>query len=111
MEPGADRLAPAYGSGAYRCTVHVPASLPARERPALEALVRANMPAHISVRVRYASPVVQVGLPPAVGVGTRLGRMEPGVLDGGGERATVLGRRGVLGPGRDGGVAVTVGRR
>jgi phage tail-like protein len=111
MEPSADRLAPAYGSGAYRCTVHVPASLPARERPALESLVRAFLPAHVAVRVRYAFPAVRVGLPLAVGVGTRLGGLAPGVLDGGGDRAMVLGHRGVLGPGRDGGVAVTVGRR
>ena len=111
MEPDADRLGPAYGSGAYRCTVHVPASLPARERPALESLVRAFVPAHISVRVRYAFPAVRVGFPLSVGVGTRLGGLAPGVLDGDGERALVLGHRGVLGPGRAGGVPVTVGRR
>jgi phage tail-like protein len=111
MEPDADPLGPAYGSGAFRCTVHVPATLPVRERPALESLVRAFLPAHISVSVRYALPAVVVGAPVAVSVGTRLGQVESGVLAGGGERAMVLGQRGVLGVGRDGGVAVTVGRR
>jgi hypothetical protein len=111
LEPGADLLGPAYGSGAHRCVVHVPAHLPASERPALETLVRAFLPAHVSVRVRYAAPAVRIGPPLAVGVATRLGRLDPGVLGGGGERAVVLGRRGVLGGARDGGALVTVGRR
>ena len=110
LEPNADLLGPAYGSGAYRCTVHVPATLPARERPALEALIRAYLPAHLSVTVRYAFPAVRVGPPLAVSVGTRVSHLEPGVLAHDGDRAMVLGRRGVLGAGRGGG-AVTVGRR
>jgi phage tail-like protein len=110
LEPDADRLGPAYGSGAYRCTVHVPASLPAPERAALESLLRAYLPAHVSLSVRYAFPAVRVGPPLAVGVGTALGRLAPGVLADG-DSGIVLGRRGVLGPGRAGGVPVTVGRR
>jgi phage tail-like protein len=110
LEPDGDPLAPAYGSGAYRCIVHVPGSLPASQRPSLEALARAFLPAHLSVEVRYAAPTMRVGRPLAVGVGTRLGRLQPGVL-GGGESAVVLGRRGPLWPARGGGAAVTVGRR
>ena len=111
LEPDADPLAPAYGSGAYRCVVHVPAGLPASQRLSLEALVRAFLPAHVSARVRYAAPAIRVGPPLAVGVATQLGRLEEGVLAGGGDRAIVLGRRGPLGPGHSGGAPVTVGRR
>jgi phage tail-like protein len=111
LEPDADPLAPAYGSGAYRCVVHVPASLPVPQRPSLEALVRTFLPAYVSVQVRYAAPAMRVGAPLAVGVATQLGRLEVGVLAGGGDRAIVLGRRGPLGPGHGGGAPVTVGRR
>jgi len=111
LEPDADPLAPAYGSGAYRCVVHVPASLPASQRPSLEALVRTFLPAHVSSQVRYAAPAMRVGPPLAVGVATQLGRLELSVLAGGGGRAIVLGRRGPLGPGQGGGAPVTVGRR
>jgi phage tail-like protein len=110
IEPGADRLGPAYGSGAYRCTVHVPASLPTKDRPAMESLIRAFLPADVSVTVTYTFPAVRVGPPLAINVGTRLGGLQPGALVKGGERALVLGRQGVLGAGC-GGVVVTVGRR
>lgn len=111
LEPSADPLAPAYGSGAYRCVVHVPAGLPVSQRPSLEALVRAFLPVHVSTEVRYAATVLRVGPPLAVGVATRIGQLEAGVLAGGGQRAIVLGRRGPLGAGRGGGALVTVGRR
>jgi len=111
VEPHADPLAPAYGSGAWQCVVHVPASLPAAERPALEALARAALPAHVSVTIRPAGAGFRLGPPLAVGVGTRIGRLAPGVLCGQGEHALVLGRRGPLGACGGGGAAVTVGRR
>lgn len=111
LEPSADPLAPAYASGAYRCIVHVPADLPVSRRPSLEALVRAFLPVHVSAEVRYAAAALRVGPPLAVGVATRIGRLEAGVLAGGDDRAMVLGRRGPLGPGRAGGAPVTVGRR
>jgi phage tail-like protein len=111
LEPSTDPLAPAYGSGAYRCVVHVPAGLPVSQRPSLEALVRAVLPVHVSAEVRYAATALEVGPPLAVGVATRLGRLEAGVLAGGDQRAIVLGRRGPLGPGHCGGAPVTVGRR
>jgi hypothetical protein len=110
IEPNADLLGPVYGSGAYRCTVHVPASLPAKDRPALESLIRAFLPADVSVSVSYAFPAVRVGPPLAVSAGMLLGGLERGVLTSEGERAVVLGRQGVLG-GASGGGAVTVGRR
>jgi phage tail-like protein len=111
VEPYADPLAPAHGSGAWRCVVHVPAGLPAAELAALEALVRAYLPVHVGVSVRPAAAALRVGPPLAVGVGTRIGRLAPGVLCGEGDHALVLGRRGPLGPCRGGGAAVTVGRR
>jgi phage tail-like protein len=111
LEPSADPLAPAYGSGAYRCVIHMPAGLPESQRPSLEALVRALLPVHVSAAVRYAAAALRVGPPLAVGVATRIGRLEAGVLAGGGQRAIVLGRRGPLGPGHGGGAPVTVGRR
>jgi phage tail-like protein len=111
LEPAADPLAPVYGSGAYRCVVHVPGGVPSGQRPSLEALIRAFLPAHVDVAVRYAASAVRVGAPLAVGVATRLGRLETGVLGAGDERAIVLGRRGMLGPGDGGGAPVTVGRR
>jgi phage tail-like protein len=110
IEPDADLLGPAYGSGAYRCTVHVPAALPTKDRSALESLVRAFLPADVSFAVRYTFPAVRMGPPLAVGLGTRLGGLQPCALVDTGERAVVLGRQGVLGGGR-GGVLVTVGRR
>jgi phage tail-like protein len=110
IEPGADLLGPAYSSGAYRCTVHVPASLPRKDRPALESLIRAFLPADVSVTVTYTFPAVRVGPPLAVNVGTRLGGLQPAALIKDGEHALVLGRQGVLGAGC-GGVVVTVGRR
>ena len=100
-----------YGSGAYRCVVHAPASVAASQRPALETLIRANLPVHVSVTMRYAAPAVRVGPPLAVGVATRVGQLVAGVLAGEGERAVVLGQRGPLGACRDGGALVTVGRR
>jgi phage tail-like protein len=110
IEPDADPLGPAYGSGAYRCTVHVPATVPAKERPALESLIRAFLPADVSVSVSYASPAVRIGPPLAVSLGTSLGGLQPGALVGEGDRAMVLGRQGLLG-GVRGGATVTVGRR
>jgi phage tail-like protein len=110
VEPFADPLAPAYGSGAFRCVVHVPDSLARSARPGLEVLVRAFLPAHLAVRVRYASPAVTVGGPLSVGVGTRLGGPPAGVLGGDGEHALVLARHGPLAAAA-GGAPVTVGRR
>jgi phage tail-like protein len=109
VDPSADPLAPAYGSGAYRCVVHVPAGLAGSARPGLEALVRAFLPAHLAVRVRYAPAAVRLGGRLRVGVGTRLGLAPAGVLEGGGEHALVLGRQGPLAAA--GGAPVTVGRR
>jgi len=111
LEPYADVLAPAYGSGAHRCVVHVPATLPASERPALEALVRAFLPAYVRVAMRYAAPLVRIGPPVAVGVATRVGRLNPGVLGDTADNAVILGRRGPLAGHGGGGTPVTVGRR
>jgi phage tail-like protein len=111
VEPHAYPLVPAYGSGAWHCVVQVPASLPAAELVALEALVRTYLPVHVSVSVRPAAAALCVGSPLAVGVGTRIGRLAPGVLCGEGESSLILGRRGPLGACRDCGAAVTVGRR
>jgi hypothetical protein len=111
VEPSADPLAPARGSGAWRCVVHVPAGLAPSQRPGFEALVRTVLPGHVTVAVRYAPSAMVLGRPLAVGIGTRLGLLPAARLCGGGEDALVLSRRGLLG-GRDGrGAAVTVGRR
>jgi phage tail-like protein len=110
VEPFADPLAPAYGSGAFRIVVHVPAGLARSSRPGLEALVRAFLPAHLAVRVRYAPAAMTVGGPLSVGLGTRLGGPPAGVLGGDGEHALVLDRQGPLAAAA-GGAPVTVGRR
>jgi phage tail-like protein len=110
VEPFADPLAPAYGSGAFLVVVHVPAGLARSSRPGLEALVRAFLPAHLAVRVRHAPAAVTVGGPLSVGVGTRLGGPLAGVLGGDGEHALVLARQGPLAAAA-GGAPVTVGRR
>jgi phage tail-like protein len=116
LDPGADPLAPAYGSGAFRCVVHVPATVASADRPGLEALVRACAPAHVALRFRYAGRRMTVGVPVIVGVDTSLGAVSRGVLGETGERAVVLGRGGPLASGSDcgdpgGGGPVTVGRR
>jgi phage tail-like protein len=110
VEPFADPLAPAYGSGAFRCVVHVPASVARSSRAGLEALVRAFLPAHLAVRVRYAPAAVTVGGPLPLGVGTRLDGPPVAVLGGDGGHALVLARQGPL-AGAAGGAPVTVGRR
>ena len=111
LDPGADPLAPAYGSGAYRCVVHVPAALAAADRAGLEALVRAFLPGHVVARIRYAEPRVIVGGGVVVGVDTALGGPPAGVLRDAGDRAVVLSRSGPLGSAGPGGGTVTVGRR
>jgi phage tail-like protein len=109
LDPRADPLAPAVGSGAFRCVVHAPSSVPVGERRGLEALVRAFVPSHIAVRVRYAVPVLTVGQPLRVGIDTRVGGLPTGVLGNRAQRAVVLRRRGPLA--RGGGGTVTLQRR
>ncbi|MEU4689795.1 hypothetical protein [Actinoplanes sp. NPDC023714] len=111
LDERAGVIAAAYGSGAFRCVVHVPASLPDASRPGLAALVRSLLPGHVAVRIRYASPAMVVGRPWRVGVDTRLGRPAPGVLGGPERHAVILRRRGPLSAGASGGAGVTVGRR
>ena len=94
LDPGADPLARAYGSGAFRCVVHVPPLLAATDRRGLERLVRAMTPAHVAIRFRYAADRMTVGIPVMVGVDTALGAPPRAVLGS----SVVLGRGGPLLP-------------
>jgi phage tail-like protein len=111
LDPGRDPLGPAYASGAFRCVVHAPSGLDGAARRSLESVVQTFAPGHVVAEVRYASASFVVGRAIATSVGTRLGPLIPGVLNGAGEPAFVLTRRSLLGRRRPGGVPVTVGRR
>lgn len=110
VDPHTDPLTPAYSAGAWRCVVHVPASVPAAHRPGLQSLVMRYLPAHVVATVRYASPAMNIGRPLAVGVGTRIGRLPTGALEATGDHAVVLGVQGPLGS-CAGGAPVTIGSR
>jgi len=111
LNPQADPLAAAFGSGAHQCVIHVPATLPLADRPGLEALVRELLPSHLAVRIRYAARSFTLGLGLRVGIDTTFEVSPSGVLAARDARGIVLRRQGPLSRNPRGGAAVTVGRR